>query len=183
MLILASASTARAALLRKAGIAFEIAPTRARELKGRGRTLRDAVLQNARRKAASAARRFPGRWILAADTMIEHRNRLYGKPRNRKAALDLLSRLAGSTHRLATGMVLRRDSRRIERVVISRVTMRDLDRGGLGRIVRSNDPTRFAGGYSVRPKNDPLIARIDGSFTNVVGLPMEVVGPLVRKLA
>jgi septum formation protein len=182
MLILASASPARAALLRKAGIPFEIAASRARELKGRGRTLRDAVLENARRKAAPAARRFPGRWVLAADTMIDYRGRLYGKPRDRKSALDLLCRLAGDSHRLATGVVFRRDLRRIERVVVSRVMIRDLDRKPLAGIVARTDPTRLAGGYAVRRGRDRLIERIDGSFTNVVGLPMEFVGKIVRTL-
>src|SRR5262245_50407356 len=112
MLILASASPARAGLLRSAGIRFKIVPSRARELKGRGLTLRQAVLANARLKAAPVARRFPEDWVLAADTMIEFEGRLYGKPRDRKAALALLGAMAGRTHRLATGVVLRRGSRK-----------------------------------------------------------------------
>ena len=64
----------------------------------------------------------------------------------------------------------------------SKVTLRPLDRDAIGRIIARSDPTRLAGGYSVRRKNDPLVARIDGSYSNVVGLPMETVVPILRRL-
>lgn len=183
MLVLASASEARAALLRAEGFRFKILPARVRELAGRGRTLRETVLENARRKAAAVARRVPrDATILAADTMIEFEGRLHGKPRSRRAAVELLSRLAGRTHRLATGIVVRRGGRNVERCVTSRVTLRALDRAALSRVIARRDPTKYAGGYAVH-RNDPLVARIEGSFTNVVGLPMEVVGPLLRRAA
>ena len=173
MLILASASSARRQLLRDAGIEFEILPSGARELRGRGRTLAATVLENARRKSHEAARRHPDRWVLAADTMIAFRGRIYGKPGSRKAALDLARRLSGETHELATGVVLRRGKRVIQRAVTSRVHVRKLDDVAIRRIFAKEDPTKVAGGYRVRKGRDPLIERIDGSFTNVIGLPME----------
>src|SRR5262245_36151133 len=169
MLILASASPARQQLLREAGVPFEVRPSRARELRGRGRTLAATVLENALRKSRAAARRFPARWVLAADTMIAFRGRIYGKPASRKAALDLARRLSGTTHELATGVVLRRGGRLLKRVVLSRVKVRKLDDAALRRIFAKEDPTKVAGGYRVRKGRDPLIERIDGSFTNVVG--------------
>ena len=86
MLILASGSTARRSLLRGAGVRFEVLPSGARELRGRGRTLAATVLENALRKSRGAARLHPRRWVLAADTMIAFRGRIYGKPPSRKAA-------------------------------------------------------------------------------------------------
>lgn len=179
-LVLASASPARAALLRDAGVEFEVSPTAARELKGRGRTLRQAVLENARRKAAAAARRHPGRWVLAADTMIEFQGRLYGKPGDRRGALRLLGRLAGHTHRLATGVVLRQGGRSIERIAFTDVTFRPLVGADIRRLLNGYDATRLAGGYAIRRGRDPLVARIRGSFSNVVGLPMEVLPGMLR---
>lgn len=176
MFILASGSPARRELLK--GFRFRVEPPGVREV--RRRTLRDTVLANARRKADAVARRHPGTWILAADTMIAFGGRIYGKPRDRKAALRLLTLLAGRTHVLGTGVVLQKDRFRIERYVTSRVTLRPDP--PLEKTLRGADPSRFAGGYAVRPGHDPLIEKIEGSVTNVIGLPMERVGPLLRAL-
>lgn len=180
MLILASASPARRKLLRDAGFRFRVVPSDARETR-RG-TLRQAVLTNARRKAAAVAMRHPADWILGADTLIEFGGRIYGKPAGLRAAVALLARLAGRTHTLATGVVLRGGRRAVERVVVSRVTFRKLDRAAVERMVRRGDPSRFAGGYAIRERLDPLVARVRGSFTNVVGLPMGTLLPILRRL-
>lgn len=182
MLILASASPARRQLLRDAGVAFEILASGARELRGRGRTLAATVLENALRKSRKAARLHPDRWVLAADTMIAFRGRIYGKPASRKAALDLARRLSGKTHELATGVVLRRGARVVKRAVISKVRVRKLDDAAILRVFARIDPTKVAGGYYVRKGRDPLIERIDGSFTNVIGLPMEWLLPRLKSL-
>jgi len=176
MFILASGSRARRELLK--GFRFRVVVPGVREV--RRRTLRDTVLTNARRKADAVARQHPGTWVLAADTMIAFGGRIYGKPRDRKAALRLLTLLAGRTHVLGTGVVLQKDSFRIERYVTSRVTLRPDP--PLKKILRGTNPTSFAGGYAVRPGRDPLIERIEGSVTNVIGLPMERVEPLLRAL-
>jgi septum formation protein len=177
--ILASASPARKELLRRAGFRFDVIPSRARERMRR--TLRDSVLTNAARKAAAVARRHPGRWVLAADTLIEFRGRLYGKPRSAAEATALLSRMAGRTHKLATGVALQLDARRIRRVAITWVTMRAQPRERIAEVVGLSRATRLAGGYAIRPGRDPLVERLRGSFSNVVGLPMEIVGPLLRR--
>ncbi len=179
VVILASASPARRQLLRDAGFEFEVLASRVRELRGRGRSLEETVVENARRKAGWAARRAPGRWVLAADTMIEFEGGLYGKPSGRRDGVALLARMAGKRHVLATGVVLRRDERAIVKVARSTVTLRPLDRTRIASIV--NAPERYAGGYAAIESDDPLVERIDGSFTNVVGLPMEIVGPLLVK--
>ncbi len=178
--ILASASPARKQLLRRAGFRFDVIPSRARE--GIRGGLRKAVLANARRKAAAVARRHPGRWVLAADTLIEFEGSLHGKPRDFRAAEALLARMAGRAHRLATGVVLQRDRRRIERVAFTRVMMRAQPRERIRAVVRKSRATRLAGGYAIRRGRDPLVERLRGSFTNVVGLPMEIVSPLLRSL-
>jgi septum formation protein len=175
VLILASASAARRALLRQAGVRFKAVSPSVDELRGRGRTLRETVVENARRKAAAVA----GERVLAADTMIAYGGRIYGKPASRKAAVDLLARLAGKTHVLATGVALCAGGRTIVRYVETKVTLRPLRRAAIARLLSRYDPRRFAGGYAVR-RYDPLIERIEGSFTNVVGLPMEVVLPMLR---
>ena len=144
------------------------------------RTLRATVLANAKRKADAVARRFPDTWVLAADTMIEFDGKIYGKPRDRKAAARLLRRMAGKTHVLATGAVLQKGSFRILKYVTSKVTLHE--NPPIEKLVKRGDPTQFAGGYRIREKNDPLIARIEGSVSNVVGLPMEALKPFLNRL-
>ncbi len=160
------------------GYRFKVVPSGVREVLRK--TLRATVAANAKLKADAVARKFPTTWVLAADTLIAFRGRIYGKPRDRKAAFRLLRLLSGKTHVLATGAVLQKGRFRILRVVTSRVTLHD--NPPLGSILKRSDPTQYAGGYAIRAKNDPLIARIDGSVSNVVGLPMEALGPLLRAL-
>jgi MAF protein len=176
MFILASASTSRRKLLK--GHRFRVAPSGVREV--RRKTLQATCVTNARLKADAVARRFPTEWVLAADTMISYGGRIYGKPRDRKAAVRLLRTLAGATHTLGTGVVLQKGSFRIVKFVTTKVTLHDDP--PVEKIVARTDPMKYAGGYAIREKNDPLIRRIDGSRSNVIGLPMEFLEPLLRKL-
>lgn len=176
MFILASASASRRRLLK--GYPFKVVPPNVREV--RRKTLRATVATNARLKAAAVASRFPGSWVLAADTMIAFGGRIYGKPRDRKAAVRLFRLLSGKTHVLATGAVLQKGRFRIEKYVTSKVTLHADP--PIAKILRRHDPTKYAGGYAIRAKNDPLVARIEGSVSNVIGLPMEALEPLLRNL-
>lgn len=189
MFILASASPARRRLLR--GHSFRVEPSHAREVTLPG--LRATVVANARLKADILARRHPDAWILAADTLVAYRGKIYGKPRDRKAALRLWTLMAGKTHLLGTGVVLRKGPFRIVKYVTSKVRVRP--EAEILKILRKHDPTKYAGGYAIRmvkapgkpgglalsPK-DPLIESIEGSVTNVIGLPLEIVEPLLRNL-
>lgn len=178
-IILASASPARKALLEGAGIPIRLHPSGVRETIGR--SLRRSVLENARRKASVVSKHYPGRWILAADSLVGFRGRIYGKPVDSEAAVELLSRLAGRTHTLATAVVLQKGRQRLERVVTTRVTFRKLSRPAIRRLVHRYDPTRLAGGYAIRKHRDPLVKEIRGSYTNVVGLPMKELLDMLRK--
>ena len=176
MFILASASTSRKKLLK--GFRFRVVPSGVREV--RRKTLQATCVTNARLKADAVSRRFPTDWVLAADTMISYGGRIYGKPRDRKAAVRLLRTLSGATHTLGTGFVLQKGSFRIVKYVTSRVTLHDDP--PVEKIVARTDPMQYAGGYAIREKNDPLIRSIAGSRSNVIGLPMEFPEPLLRKL-
>jgi septum formation protein len=177
MFILASASLSRRKLLK--GHHFRVVPSGVREV--RRTTLRATCMANARLKAGAVAKRFPLEWVLAADTMIAYRGRIYGKPRDRKSAARLLRTLSGTTHLLGTGVVLQKGTFRIKRFVTSKVTFHDDP--PVEKIVARTDPTKFAGGYAIRRKKDPLVARIEGSLSNVIGLPMEILDPLLKTLA
>jgi len=176
MFILASASASRRKLLK--GYRFKVVPSNVREI--RRRTLRETVVANAKLKAQAVARRHPHTWVLAADTLVALDGRIYGKPRDRKAAERMWRAMAGRTHVLGTGVVLQKDDFRIVKYVTSRVRVRPDP--PIAALLRKTDPTKYAGGYAVRAKNDPLVEGIEGSVSNVIGLPMEVLGPLLRNL-
>ena len=180
MLILASAPPARKELLQKAGFSSQVLPVDIRELKGRGRSRPETVLENARRKASPHPSKNPDSWVLSADTRIEFEGKIYGKPSGREEGVDLLHKMGGKVHLLATGVVLRRGKRIIEKVVKTKVTIRPTDKKSLRKYVTK--PQRFAGGYSIRKKNDPVVQKVQGSFSNVVGLPMETVTPILVRL-
>ena len=176
MFILASASSSRRKLLK--GYVFKVVPSGVREVRRPG--LKSTCVTNARLKADAVAARFPTEWVLAADTMIAYGGKIYGKPRDRKAAAALLRKLSGRTHVLGTGVVLQKGTFRNEKYVTSKVTLHDDP--PVEKIVARQDPTQFAGGYCIKEKNDPLIARIEGSRSNVIGLPLEVLEPYLRRL-
>jgi len=176
MFILASASPARAELLKR--YRFQVVPSGVREV--RRKTLRDTCIANAKLKAETVAKKHPDTWVLAADTLVELGGKLYGKPRDKKAALKLLQTLSGKTHTLGTGVVLQKNAFQIVKFVTSQVTFRQDP--PIEKLLRSYDPTRFAGGYAIKEKDDPLVERVDGSVSNVIGLPMETIEPLLRNL-
>ena len=180
-LILASASPARLRLLREAGIRVRVVVSGAPEKKRD--TVPELVRENAFRKAARVSRDHPKEWVLAADTLACFEGKAIGKPASRAAAERLMHRLSGKTHALYSAFVLRRGSRIFRRTVKTMVRFRDLSPEAVKRILDRRDATRFAGGYAIRKGRDPVVGEIRGSFSNVVGLPMEVLVPILRRVA
>ncbi len=176
-LILASASPRRAQLLREAGVKFRAAPARICE-HGRAHlphaTPRTLALRNAERKAEAVAPKFPGRWVLGADTLVALGGAVFGKPRTWAEAERMLGRLAGRTHRVVTAVCLRRwPDRKIRFSVTSRVTFHALTRPQIRAYLRRIGPMDKAGAYAVQEDRGEGIRRIAGSRSNVMGLPME----------
>lgn len=169
-LVLASASPQRRALLTQLGIAFEVRPADVEELTT-GEPEQTA-LENARRKAdAIAAALGSGlpRRVLGVDTVVALDGELFGKPADERAAAATLTRLAGRTHRVVSGLVLRPDG---ERVASTAVTFRVLDRGQIDRYVATGEWRGRAGGYAIQERGAGLVERIEGDYSNVVGLPV-----------
>jgi septum formation protein len=176
-LILASASPRRASLLRRAGIPFRALPARVREHEPpttAGKRAAAVALHNARLKAGAVARACPGRWVLGADTVVALDGRLYAKPRDLAHAARMLSRLQGRTHRVTTGVCLRRaPGGRAEFTVTSRVTFRPMDAAAIAGYLKRVHALDKAGAYAAQERAHLIILRVRGSWSNVVGLPME----------
>jgi septum formation protein len=186
-LILASTSPRRADLLRESGVSFRIEAPEVEEWSAEdfpeiqpGELARG----NARRKARAVAERHPGQPVLAADTIVVCEGRVLGKPADEEMAKKMLGWLSGRTHEVVTGVVLvLPDGKKIrESVVRTRVKFRSLETPEVEAYVKEVDVLDKAGAYALQDGGDRLVERVEGSRSNVIGLPMETVLPWCEEL-
>jgi septum formation protein len=188
-LILASASPRRAELLTAAGFAFDVVPADVDETPRPGEAPTVYALRVARDKAnAVAARLTGGALVLAADTVVVAGDRLMGKPVNGHDAASMLRALAGRVHDVHTAVVLRGAIDR-EAVVTTMVRFNSLTDAEIDWYVATGEADGKAGAYGIQGRAARFIEGIDGSWSNVVGLPIATVyrmlseagaAPLVR---
>jgi len=177
-LILASSSPRRRMLLAQAGVAFEVRPPKIPEQSRTGEAPADFALRMAREKAIEIARRAgpqPARRVLGADTVVIIDGETLGKPDGAEHAVALLSRLLGRVHRVITAVALVDSASLEERhaVVESRVTLRPATPAELRAYVATGEPLDKAGAYAAQGEGRRFIEKIEGSETNVIGLPMQ----------
>ncbi len=174
-IILASASPRRVELLRKLKLRFDVQPADVVEVHSDHLTAREVCQVNAYRKARAIAKCQPNALVLAADTLVHLDNRLFGKPANLAEARRMLKRLAGRTHEVVTGVCLMRlhPHACITFEVGTDVTFRKLTAQEIDRYLAAINPLDKAGAYAIQEFGDWIVERIEGSFTNVVGLPIE----------
>ncbi|MBO5500421.1 MAG: septum formation protein Maf [Clostridia bacterium] len=180
-MILASASPRRQELLGFYGSPFEVVPSGAEEdATGSGQ---ERVRQLARRKCEDVAARYPDRLVLAADTLVCVDDAVLGKPQDEEDALRMLKLLSGREHQVHTGVCLRcPDGRYIDRVATTKVTFLPVGDDLLRRYIATGEPMDKAGAYAIQGQAGALIASIEGSPTNVIGLPLEVLTVIFEQL-
>lgn len=180
LLVLASASPRRRELLSQLDIRFTVSAADIDETPQTGEAAEAYVGRLAREKARVVASRHPGAWVLAADTTVALGAELLGKPRDAEEAQAMLTRLSGRTHDVYTGVALA--GRHEETLVVrTRVTFRSLSPGEMSWYANSGEPLDKAGAYAIQGKGGFLVAGVEGSPSNVVGLPLgETVALLER---
>lgn len=178
-LVLGSGSPRRRELLTRAGIAFEVLAAEIDEIAEIGEEPAAFALRLAREKALAVATRVgaaPRRLVLGADTIVVIDADVLGKPTDPEDAVRLLSRLVGREHRVLTAVAVIA-SDRLEhaetRVVASRVSMRPASEEEIRRYVATGEPLDKAGAYAAQGEGRRFVERIDGSESNVIGLPIE----------
>jgi len=174
-LVLASCSPRRAALLVEAGFEFEAVSPRVQEKFDVDLTLRELTLWNAIRKGMSVAQMHPDKVILAADTLVALEDEIIGKPKDLNEAAKMLRRLSGRTHGVCSAIFIYQQTsgRSATYHEFSRVTFRRLNSAKIKSYFAKVDPLDKAGAYAAQGIGAEIIEKIDGSYTNVVGLPME----------
>jgi septum formation protein len=184
-LVLASASPRRRRLLDAAGVRFEVRPADVDETPRPGEPPDATARRLARAKAAAVAARIdaPGRLVLGADTIVVLGEALLGKPHDAAHAVELLTQLAGRTHRVVTAVAIAASggARVWECCIESRVTLRALTRGEIEAYVALGESLDKAGGYALQGAGGRLVERVEGSHSNVVGLPVEQVLALLEQ--
>lgn len=192
--ILASASPRRRELLASIGVEFEVRPSHVPELHQEGETPQEYVARLSRDKAHALASEFTARWVIAADTTVVFNRELLEKPADDADATRMLGTLAGQTHLVCTGVTLENAGRgwRETRVTESQVRMLPLSQAEIEWYVATREPFDKAGAYAVQGIGSMFIESVQGSFTNVVGLPLATlyqmlksagIDPLTKQLA
>lgn len=183
LLVLASASPRRAELLASAGIAFEVVNPSVDEAHDAALTPEALTTENARRKAIAGTSLRPGALVLGADTLVYVDGDPLAKPADLDEALGMVRRLSGRTHEVCTGVVLARDGVVVKSFhVITHVTFKPLTDALIRDYHSKVNPLDKAGGYGIQAHTDMLLDHLNGSFTNVVGLPVERLTVVLREM-
>lgn len=174
-LILASNSPRRSELLRGMGVKFSVVPSAAQEVHSEQLTVSEMAQLNAYRKARAVAKRFPDSLVLGADTLVALETTVFGKPADLADACRMLKQLQGRTHSVVTGVCLlhlreHRQSLFAERTA---VTFRQLDTRQIQAYLAGINPLDKAGAYAIQEGGEKIVGNVIGSFSNVIGLPVE----------
>ena len=181
-LVLASASPRRADLLRAAGIPFDVHPVDVDERFRPAEKPEDAVARLSEMKAAAGLALCPDAVVLGADTTVVVGREALAKPEDAADAARMLRLLSGRSHEVLTGVCLSRKDRRLVRVESTRVRMAHLSAAEIDWYVSTREPVDKAGGYAVQGFASRFIEGIEGSYSNVVGLPVSSVYALLKGL-
>lgn len=181
--ILASASPRRRELLGQLGLSFHVVPSRVQEINCTGLEPRRQPIHWATAKAKEVAQRYRKEWILGADTIVVLDGDTLGKPASPAEAKDMLSRLSGRSHLVITGLclVLAEAGVHESECVETTVFMRTLGNEEIEGYVTTGEPMDKAGAYAIQGIGGCLVERIEGSYSNVVGLPLSEVVELLRR--
>jgi septum formation protein len=183
-LILASKSPRRKYLLERAGLTFSVIPGTVDESAVPHDPPGDHVRLLAEAKALEIAEQHPQSWTIGADTIVLAGNAVLGKPESPDRARGMLKALSGKTHRVLTGYCIccKEAGQRISETVETRVEFKTLTETEIDWYLSTGEPFDKAGAYAIQGLGSFLVKRIEGSYTNVVGLPVcEVIEHLIRE--
>jgi septum formation protein len=181
-LILASGSPRRRDLLEAAGIACVVDPVHVDEARLPDEPPRAYAERLAREKALAGAARHPGEVVLGADTIVVVGDTVLGKPADEAGAREMLGEIGGRAHEVLTAVALVRDGRILARVERTVVWVRPVSAAEIDWWLAAGEHADKAGAYAIQGRASCFIPRIDGSYTNVVGLPVAAVVEMLAEM-
>lgn len=184
---LASASPRRRQLLQQAGIRFEVILPAIEEVARPGESAEEFVMRMALEKAQAGlaqvvAENRPRAPVLGADTCIVLDNEIIGKPRDHADGIRMLTKLAGRSHEVLTGVAVVNEEKVLQVLSRSQVTFAPLSADEIEHYWRGGEPVDKAGGYAIQGQAAAFIERIEGSYTGIVGLPLFEVVTMIKKI-
>ncbi|MFQ5445156.1 MAG: Maf family protein [Nitrospinales bacterium] len=180
--ILASRSPRRIQFLKELGVKFQSEPSPVEEVIQPDKTPEENALQVARDKALWAAEQHKGAFVLGADTLVSLNGDIIGKPVDHEDARRILKKLSGREHQVITGVaIINPNNELFEQAVTSKVKIKPLTDEEISRYIRSGEPMDKAGAYAIQGKGSSLVASYQGSYSNIVGLPIETVEDLLKQ--
>ena len=173
--ILASGSPRRKELLSEIISEFKVVPSSAEEIKSHPGGPIALVCENARIKAGSVSKNHTYHWVLGADTLVFLEDQPFGKPHSREEAFEMLRSLSGKTHTVATGLCLKSQHLGVEKIFAdqSAVTFKKIGDEEIEAYFQGVNPLDKAGGYAIQTCPEMIIKKLEGSLSNVIGLPVE----------
>ena len=182
-IILASNSPRRKELLRQVGVSFTVDPADVDERPFPGERPEDYAVRVALDKARVAAARSKNGVIIAADTIVVVDDTILGKPADRNDAERMLTVLSGRVHRVITGLAVidAASGKTMTNSAVTSVWFRDLSQQEIQSYIAGGEPLDKAGAYGIQGKGALLVKQIEGCYFNVVGLPLSLLGELLRK--
>ncbi|MCB0411173.1 MAG: septum formation protein Maf [Bdellovibrionales bacterium] len=187
-LILASTSPRRSELLEKAGFKFLVDSVKVSEIIDENLNPRDAVMQLARLKALTLVEerklmKSKGKLVLGADTMVLVDDQLLGKPEDEAQARQFLDQMSGRSHSVVTGfcLVVTETGEAVCAYDETKVWFKQLSLKNIEDYIKSGEPLGKAGAYAIQGEGGKLVDHIEGSLSNVIGLPMEKLESVLRQ--
>lgn len=182
MFILASASPRRQELLQQIGCKFRVQPGQAEELSDPSMDPVSLVRENASRKAFDvAAHCAADDFVLGVDTVVSIDGDIFGKPADAADAERMLHVLSGRMHTVSTGVALVQGKKLWQDAAVTKVYFAPLTDAVIARYVATGEPLDKAGAYAIQGRAATFVVRIDGSYSNVVGLPLHLLSVLAGK--
>ena len=179
-IILASQSPRRIELLQQITTDFEVIPSAIEEIFDPQRTPLENAVALAVEKAQSVARNHKGHIVLGADTLVVLDGKIIGKPTDQNDAYQILKRLGGREHQVITGVAIVNNST-FKDAAVSTVVIKPLTDEEIIRYIDTGEPMDKAGAYAIQGKGAFMVSSYRGSYTNIVGFPMETVKALLHQ--
>ncbi|EUB27039.1 nucleoside triphosphate pyrophosphatase [Fusobacterium sp. CM22] len=182
-MILASNSQRRQEILKDAGFNFRVIISNIEEISDKENVI-ERILDIAEKKMEQIAKNNVNEFILAADTVVELNEKVFGKPKNREEAFKFLKTLSGKVHRVITAYVFKNISKNIliKEVVVSEVKFFDLDNDTINWYLDTGEPFDKAGAYGIQGYGRILVEKINGDFYSIMGFPISNFLENLRKI-
>ena len=185
-IVLASGSPRRKVMLENLGIDFVVIPSNAVEEELPGETPKEHVVRLSIDKAKEVAEReeVNGRWFIGSDTIVLQDDKILGKPANETEAAAMLKSLSGNNHQVLSGYAIidREEMEVVADVVSTDVRFRELTDSEIAGYIASGEPMDKAGAYAIQGMGGVFVESIDGSYNNVVGMPLCQVVEVLKRM-